>query len=85
MIVKNPTGNDLEIQYNGFEYSLPGHGEVSLPTEVATYWQSKIHNFLILSEAKAAVVPAAPVKTVSEEPVVEAPVPEAPAKKTAKK
>lgn len=54
------------MQYKGKQYSIPANGFASIPEEVAGYWQSQIHNFLLVTEDKveapAVEAVAAPVE-----------------------
>lgn len=95
MIVKNPTDSEISIQYKGVTYSVPANGESRVPAEVATYWKTKIHAFVELSEesnpvVETPVVTEAPVvvetSVVEKTPVAETVVTKtSAAKKTAKK
>lgn len=65
MILKNPTKDELSIQYEGVRYTIPALGELSLPAAAAEYWQTMIHNFLTMSPEKSKVEFVAPVAPVA--------------------
>lgn len=50
MKVINPTDKDLQIQYKGDVYSVKANDSVNVPSDVAEYWKSMIHNFLQVEE-----------------------------------
>lgn len=97
IILKNPTKNDLSIQFEGREFTIKAESEESIPKEVALYWIKKIHSFLeVVKETKneQASKPVEPTKqtepaepTEPTEPTKPAePVePKAPVKEAAKK
>ncbi len=45
--LKNPTGNEVSVVYKGVSYTIPANGAMTLPSDVADYWKTRIHQFLI--------------------------------------
>lgn len=46
MKLYNPTDNDVEITFNGVEYSIKSLSIKDLPEKVAKHWKENIHQFL---------------------------------------
>lgn len=71
MKIKNPTDSDIEIQFKGIKYSVPANGELnSVPEEVAKFWKTSIHEFIVISKDSTDAV-VAPVAMKVEEEVKE--------------
>lgn len=66
--VTNPTNEVLAIQYKGTKYECDASGSITVPAEVAEYWQTMIHNFILVSED---VVESTPVEVLVKEEVKE--------------
>ncbi len=57
MILFNPTENHIKVQIFGVEYEIEPKGKSrDIPEEVAIYWRTKLHNFLIVGESKEEAV-----------------------------
>lgn len=51
MKITNPTNSKISITYRGTNYEIEAGNEIrDIPKEVANYWKSRIHNFIIVSE-----------------------------------
>lgn len=48
MKVINPTDNKISMQYKGTIYEIAPGSAAVLPDEVATHWQTNVHQFVIL-------------------------------------
>lgn len=46
----NPTNEVLAIQYKGVKYEIEASGSLSVPADVAEYWKTMIHEFILVSE-----------------------------------
>lgn len=56
MILKNPIDKNLTIKFLGVEYSLGANATKEFPDDVAEYWRTKLHKFLIVEKT----LPTAP-------------------------
>lgn len=67
--VKNPTSEDISIQFKGVFYTLPADGELkNLSEEVKKFWNN-LHEFLYFTKQKSNVKPE-PIKEEVKEEVV---------------
>lgn len=65
MKLTNNTNNKIEVQIKGTIYSLEANSSKVFSKEVAIYWKTKIHPFLVLEEITEAQV-IKPVDVVTE-------------------
>ena len=62
MKITNPTNSEISIQFKGVVYTIPARGSISqVSDDVATYWKTMIHEFIIV-EADSATSVTEPVK-----------------------
>lgn len=72
MLLKNPTKEELSIQFDGAVYTVAPESEISVPDPVAKFWQENIHNFVVVSVEKTKTVEPVVIKPVATvAPVVE--------------
>jgi hypothetical protein len=64
MILKNPTDSNLTIKFLGVEHTLDANSSKDFPDDVAEYWRTKLHKFLVVEKQK--VVEVKPKETVAE-------------------
>lgn len=50
MILKNPTGNKIQVQILGKEYIIEPWGSIKVTPEIGQFWVEKLHGFLVLSD-----------------------------------
>ena len=68
MKIINPTDNEISIQFKGIVYTIPARGSISqVKEEVATYWKTMIHEFILVSEDD--IIEKEPICEVKEEVV----------------
>lgn len=53
----NPLNNDVTIEFKGVDYTIPANGSQELPDDVALYWVTMIHKFLIVNAQVDVVAP----------------------------
>ncbi len=51
MKIKNPTSNDVRVNYKGEEYVVTAGGSAELPEDVVRHWVS-IHEFMVVDETR---------------------------------
>lgn len=50
MKITNPTKDKITVQIFGDTYSVDGESTVSVPEDVARYWVTMLHEFLVVSK-----------------------------------